>query len=312
MEKQNRVNEADTPTIMVPKPELKQTLATLKGQKVNIVPIDKKIMEEPEAVIQPQDRATIQYLSNVKDAETGEISQPFSIGDKRYQMVRALTPDNNVIMGVYCFDDMDDNGNNVIHDVQYFEENIAKPMKEKMETPNEVKKQDSTLGLGEYRHYIVNEKTGKFRKFKTIEELAKANMNEGEKYMGLREFKKYFEGRVFGGNRHFQMSENQTPQDAEQFKRDVQNATAVIEKLPIVQNKLKKVNNPIEKSQFMLAIAEIIGLDLKLFAQTVKKLRQTAKINTQNKTSQPTQPVQQPVTESKTKRIIKVKDINNE
>ena len=33
---------------------------------------------EPEAVIEPQDKATIKYLSNVEDSNTGEISKPFT------------------------------------------------------------------------------------------------------------------------------------------------------------------------------------------------------------------------------------------
>ena len=84
MKKKNKINEADEPTIMVQKSELKQTLSDLKGQKVKIVPVDGKIMET-DGVIEPQDQATIKYLSNVKD-EHGKTSKPFNIGDKQYQI----------------------------------------------------------------------------------------------------------------------------------------------------------------------------------------------------------------------------------
>ena len=67
MEKQNKIKEAETPTVLVTKSNLKQTISDLKGQKVNIVPTDEKIMET-DGVIEPQDQATIKYLSNVKDA----------------------------------------------------------------------------------------------------------------------------------------------------------------------------------------------------------------------------------------------------
>lgn len=300
MEKQNKVNEADAPLIMVPKAELKQTLADLKGQKVNIVPIDKKIMET-DGVIEPQDRATIKYLSNVKDAETGEVSQPFSIGDKRYQMVRALTPDNNVIMGVYCFDDMDDSGNNIVHDMQYFEENIANPMKEAVEMPNEVKKQDSTLGLGEYRHYIVNEKTGKFRKFKTIEELAKATMNEEERYMGIREFKKYFEGKVFGPKKHMVSEVTPTGEESDEEMNVKAKKLMDLIKKRIPSNIVDTIKTPVAKREVIAAFAEMIGVPRNGLSQLIGGLKDMSKANTQ-----------QPVTESKVKRIIKVKDINNE
>jgi hypothetical protein len=194
--KQKISEKEETPTILVPKNELPQMIKQLKGQKVNILPVN-----EMDGVIEPQDRATIQYLSNVKHPETGQIAQPFNIADKKYQMVRGITPQKNIVMGVYCFDDMDDNGNNMIYHVDEFESKVAKPMleMEKLTTENEDKSsQSESLNLGEYKHFIVNEKSGKFKKFKTIPELAATTMLEGEKYMGLYEFKKFFEYRVFG------------------------------------------------------------------------------------------------------------------
>ena len=56
-----------------------------------------------------------------------------------------------------------------------------------------------SLNLSEFKHYLVNEKTGKFRKFKNVVELAAAVMVEDEKYMPIKEFRKYFEEKVFGG-----------------------------------------------------------------------------------------------------------------
>jgi hypothetical protein len=73
---------------------------------------------------------------------------------------------------------------------------------EKLTTESEDKtsqaSESESLNLGEYKHFIVNEKNGKFKKFKTIPELAATIMLEDEKYMGLYEFKKFFEYRVFG------------------------------------------------------------------------------------------------------------------
>ena len=102
-----------------------------KDVNVNVVEVEHDVLN-PEAVITPQDNATIKYLSNVKDANSGEISQPFNIGDKKYQMVRGMNQDKEVILGVYCFDDMNEAGENIIHSMEYFEENIANPMKEQM------------------------------------------------------------------------------------------------------------------------------------------------------------------------------------
>jgi hypothetical protein len=55
-----------------------------------------------------------------------------------------------------------------------------------------------SLNLSEFKHYLVNEKTGKFRKFKNVVELAAAVMAEDEKYMPIKEFKRFFEEKVFG------------------------------------------------------------------------------------------------------------------
>ena len=42
---------------------------------------------------------------------------------KKYQMVRGRTPDNKVVMGVLCFDELNESGENVIHSVEAFERN---------------------------------------------------------------------------------------------------------------------------------------------------------------------------------------------
>jgi hypothetical protein len=303
MEKQNKIKEVETPTIMIPKSELKQTISDLKGQKVNILPIDKKITEIDD-VIQPQDQSTIQYLSNVKDSETGEISQPFSIGDKRYQMVRGLMPNKEVVLAVYCYDDVDDNGDNIIHDMQYFEENIAKPMKEAMEVKEETANENKTLGLGEFRHYIVNEKTGKFRKFKTIEELAKANMLDEERYMGIREFKKYFEGKVFGPKKHVVNEVTPTGEESdEEMNIKAKKLMDLIQKR-IPSNVITTIKTPVAKREVIAAFAEMIGVPRNGLSQLISGLKDMSKVKPEQQNAQ--------LSEGKTKRIIKVKNINNE
>lgn len=353
---------------------------------------------EPEAVIEPQDQATIKYLSNVIDNNTGEVSKPFVIGDKQYKMVRGIDNNQDIVMGVFCFDDMDADGNNMIHPVDYFEENVVMPMMEKhglqkptLDESNDydysaeereyepkkelddfmnlndvagyehfianpstgevsakfktvpemlssgikigdgeeymnkktlqhirngvlgIKENKDSIGLSEYKHFLVNEKTGKFRKFKQIPELAEATVGEGERYMNLKEFKKYFEGKVFGGNRrklNEQPPQPQTgqmaqPQQAQDIKADVDALYSTIAKNSAITNKIKRINNPIEKSQFLEKVAEMIGLDLKLFAQTIKNLKKLAKQN-QTQATQPAQPIQEGKRVIKT---IKVKDI---
>jgi len=174
----------------------------------------------PEAVIEPQDKATIKYLSNVKDGKTGEVSKPFVIGGKNYQMVRGITPSKEVVMAVYCHDELDENGENVIHPVKHFEENIANPMKEQMASVKETGGYDyageerayhdkeafmdylNLVGLEGFKHFFVNIKTGEIKaKFKSTKEMIKSGVKLGpdEDYMDAKTLKRYRFGDYFKG-----------------------------------------------------------------------------------------------------------------
>jgi hypothetical protein len=61
------------------------------------------------------------------------------------------------------------------------------------------------------------------------------------------------------------------------LKNDVEMLFNTLSKNANLVNKIKKINNPIEKSQFMVKVAELIGLDLNLFSQTVQKMKSQAK-----------------------------------
>ncbi len=138
MKPKNKVTEA---TIEAPMGDIKKLKATnVVGPKdvIKVVPDNQKTSSSNASVttglsmtedIEPQDPTTIKYLSNAKDAE-GNVSKPFTIGGKNYQMVRGITPSKEIVMGVYCLDELNESGENIIHPVDYFEKNIAKPMKE--------------------------------------------------------------------------------------------------------------------------------------------------------------------------------------
>jgi hypothetical protein len=289
-------------------PSIQKSIQGL-GQNVNVNVVDE--------MIEPQDAATIKYLSNVKDPESGQIAQPFSISDKKYQMVRGITPNKNTVLGVYCFDELNEDGSNMIYPVDEFENKIARPMleMEKLTTEGENKSSEpESLNLGEYKHFVVNEKNGKFKKFKTIPELAATTMLEDERYMGLREFKKFFENRVFGAPKRKSLEEvepmAQQPEQVVDIKRDVDILFTSISKNSNILNKIKKINNPVEKSQFLIKVADMIGLGLPKFAETVRTLKTQAKTITPQQQAQPAVTQQtQPVTENKVIKTIKKKDI---
>jgi hypothetical protein len=237
-------------------------------------------------------------------------------------MVRGITPNKNTVLGVYCFDELNEDGSNMIYHVDEFENKIAKPMleREKLTTESENKSSEpESLNLGEFKHFVVNEKTGKFKKFKTIPELAATTMLEEEKYMGLREFKKFFETRVFGAPKRKEIVSDEVQPTAQptaqpiaqpneqpsvDIKRDVDVLFTSISKNSNILNKIKKINNPIEKSQFLVKVADMIGLGLPKFAETVRTLKTQAKTRTPQQQQQA-----QPIAENRIVKTIKKKDI---
>lgn len=287
-----------------------------------------------EGVIEPQDPATIKYLSNVKDSTTGEISKPFSIGNKKYQMVRGTLPSKEVVMGVYCHDDLNEAGENIIHPVDHFEKNIAKPMKENgfdyaaaerehhdradfeaaeakpsvkpVQTEpkpavKKIEKEDfdyaaaerehhdradfeaaetkpktdtkDSLKLAEYKHFVIDKKTGKVRKFKKAEELAKANMTETETYMNLPQFKKHVDETLFGKKE----KKNEVSEDATTMpdKPDVTNA--IQQMVTRMKPFMDKINEPIEKIQFLVDLTKMMQLSPANYPMLVSALQKAGK-----------------------------------
>lgn len=279
------------------------------GSKVNINVIEEEVVE-PEAIITPQDDATIKYLSNVRDINTGEISKPFTINDKNYQMVRGIKPSKEIVMAVFCHDELNESGENIIHPIEHFEKTIVQPMMEKeakmqqeamfgndfepeRKPKVESNKENESLNLSEFKHYLVNEKSGKFRKFKNIVELAAAVMDKEEKYMPIKEFRKFFEERVFGGkpkkneevlNEFFDEEDAPaTPQvggtPADEDATILAKAKRLIksmDEVPRVQkslNYLAKSKNYKEKTQALTAFLERINIkpgDVPKYLNTVK------------------------------------------
>ena len=239
----------------------------------------------------------LKYVSEVKDTKTGKISQPFTIKGKKYQMVRALSPSKQKVMAVYCIDEMDEEGSNKIYDLKEFEDTIAK--ESITETNNEPTgdKEKSNASFVGYKHFIVNEKTGKARKFKTIEDLAKAKMNEGEKYMGLKDFKKFVDESLFG-KRPIKEDDVNTPQPntpqpntpqpntPQEENAGVMRLFKLIDKVvpPDAYENIKQ--NPIAQQQAIIGFTEKIGVPKTKLNDIISTLKNLSAI----KQNSPTQP----------------------
>lgn len=301
--------------------ELNMDMMTYNKVKGKLNPVDKKNVtitgDKPQQsttsmsnmlegeVIEPQDINTIKYLSNVKDKQTGEISKPFTIGDKRYQMVRGENGKKEVVIGVYCFDDLNESGENTIHPIDYFEEKIAKPMKETNMIGQDIQVNDNFdsaaaeleyhdknnlmdyLNLKDiepnFKHFFVNIKTGEITsKFKTTKEMIKSGVQLGpdEDYMDINTLKKFRFGDYF--KKDISENENEGDTNVSKLKSDVKKLTTLI------KNKfgsyLTKLDKPIEQAEFLNAMASEIGVPLTKLSSiinTFKDISQQPQTNNQ-------------------------------
>jgi hypothetical protein len=235
-------------------------------------------MMEQDAIIEPKDPETLRYLSNVKDSNTGDVSKPFNIGDKQYQLVRGINSAKDVVMGVYCFDDLNENNENIIHTMEYFDQNIAKPMKEAMvgqdiqvvpedKEANQVEDKRSLMDYinltdidPSFKHFFVNINTGEVvAMFKTNRDMIKSGRGLGsdEDYMDVKGLKRF----RFGD--YFKPSINEIETDG----TNVPKLQADVTKLAnLIKTKfsiyLAKLDKPIEQAQFLTAMAKEIGVPL--------------------------------------------------
>lgn len=296
------------PTITVKKQELKTILPQVKGTDVDI-----NVVEEN---MSPMASKKMKYLSDVKDANTGDISQPFDINGKKYQMVRALTPENEKVLGVYSLDEFDEENENVIHRIEEFEKLIDNQHKvsevgvQEPEGPeaatlnpvSEVKEEKAEHpSFAGFKHFIVNKKTGKARKFKDISELAKANMSDDEQYMGVKDFKKYVDETLFGASKR-QSIDEVTPTGEENDEEMNIKAKKLMDliKKKVPEAIINTIKTPVAQREVIAAFAEMIGVPRNGLSKLIMGLKDMA----QNK---PTA-----VTESrKIVKQIKIKDIKN-
>ena len=268
--------------------------------------------QEPESIIEPQDPATIKYLSNIVDSQSGEVSKPFTIADKKYQMVRGMNANDEIVVGVFSFDEINEAGENIIHPADHFEKTVAGPMKERMAAPmgqniQPVPTSNKAKNLSEFKHYIVNKTNGKVRKFKTIEELAKANMNEEESYMNLPQFKKHVAEKLFG-SKHRSLKEVEPTglENDEEMNQKAVKLMDVIKSNNRVTNILATIKTPVAQREVIAAFAELVGVNRTQLPQLISTLKNL--VQQQNQPQPSANQAPQQVSENVI-RVIKVKDI---
>ncbi len=257
-------------------PLIQRNLTKMKGTNINVVG-EETINEIP---------VRLKYLSNIKDSVNGEISKPFTVKGKNYQMVRAISPTKEKVNGVYCLDEVDESGEHIVHPVDYFEKNIingqeATSLQEETNTTEKKEAELTSPKLGEFKYFFVNKKTGKIRKFKTSEEVAKANMMDGESFMSLTQFKKYVDSALFGSKKKGDLNEML---DEEQSPEDIHNKAKVL--MNLISKKIPSSviasikTNKIAQKEVILAFSELVGVPTNLLNQIIGDMKTLAKTQT--------------------------------
>jgi len=298
--------------------------------------------ETPEAIIEPQDKETIKYLSNVKDPNTGEISKPFTIGGKNYQMIRGMLPSRKIVPGVFCLDDLNSSGKNIIHPLDYFEKNIAIPaieMIKKLNEPEEIiepeiepeieiepeKSNELDNDYSGSKHFFVDRNNGGVRHFPSIKDLVSTKKTDDEDYMNIQEFKRHLNEKLFGKRKR--LSEQDPTGEVSDEQSDVkmntkaQKLMTVIDK-KIPDNVINTIKTPVAKREVIAAFAKLIGVERNQLAKLIAGLKNLANVEQQQgQQGQETEVQPEPLQEHRIitknelseslriKKIIKVKDI---
>ena len=256
---------------------------------------------EVDGVIGPQDPETIKYLSNVKDPNTGELSKPFVIGDKNYQMVRGIKPNREIVLAVLSLDELTEGGTHKIYDVDHFDKTVATPMKEcgmgqmqpmqeEAEPNHDKEKFIDHLNLNDvngYKHFFVEAKTGNItNKFKTTDEMLKSGiaLRPNERYMNIKQLKhnryeNYFKPTM---NEADEEVDGVQGTDMKKLKTDVETLTNMISTK--FATAISKLDKKVEKIEFLKYMAEMIGVPFNKLNSLINSYQDMA---TQQKAPEP-------------------------
>ncbi len=275
--------------------------------------------------IQPQ--SIINYLSKVKDMNTGEISKPFSIADKNYQMVRGYDQNKQIVLGVMCMDELNESGDNIIHDLAYFESNIAGPMKETMGVMgsniqpvpteedynysreelayNDQKEWEDYINLvdvGDAKIFFVDNNSGKvIASFKNTIDMLKSGtkLEDNQRLMNRKQLMALRAGETI--REAITLDEITTDgNDVDKLKKDMAILVGRISKM--FGNYFSKLNTDIEKGAFLQSIAKILNVPETKIASIVKSYGNVSQ----------EKPLTTPIAESNVIKVVKVKDLKNE
>ncbi len=201
----------------------------------------------------------LKYLSKMIDETSGGASKPFSIEGKTYQMVRAMDPNRNVVPAVQCVDNPQ-----LLYSVDDFDRNIATPARDaEMAVTEEQPIQNDNTKAVDYlnvddlngsRHFFVNKRTGEVvAKFQNTSEMIKSgiSLSEDEDYMDAKGLKRHRLRKMLDSGIEEDVNLGKLQQDVKRLSKLIKDKFVIA---------LEKINTPIEQSQFIIAMAEEIGV----------------------------------------------------
>jgi hypothetical protein len=221
---------------------------------------------------------------------------------------------------------MDSSGKNIIHPMEYFEENIAKPMKEAMNNKNVSEeefnyaaaekeyfdKEDfmqylNLADLGNAKLFFINDETGEvIASFKNLVDMATSGRKLGpnERLVNRKQLKAIRFGTKLKENISLYEEDEEDGVDVPKLKGDVK--ILINKMVKMYGNYFAKLNTDIEKTVFLTNIAKIVGIPENKLSSLLSKYKDIAKDETPDAT---VAPVAQ-VTENKiVKKVLKVKDL---
>jgi len=241
-------------------------------------------------MIEPQDQATLKYLSNLQDAN-GQVSQPFEINARKYQMVRAMQPDRQVVPAVYSLDEMDEQGQNKLYSVEEFDRSIATPARQMMENKpvpsedphfskmaelsrnNETIDYLNTDDMAGSKHFFINKKTGEvIAKFGNTRDMIKSGikLSEDEDYMDAKALRRHRLGKLLNNDEELDEAVN-----VGKLQQDVKKLSKLIKDKFVIA--LEKINTPLEQSQFLVAMAKEIGVPFSKLTSIINSFKDISK-----------------------------------
>lgn len=240
---------------------------------------------EEDAMVDAQPQ--LKKLSLLVDIASGQVSPPFEINGKQYQMVRAIDKNRQVVKGV---EDMTDG--NIYHE-EDFDRNIATPARDMEQGPmpsidppqhqmQEMTKQNDNeayidyLNLNDlkgYKDFFVNPKTGEVvAKFKNARDMIKSGikLEEDHDYMDAKQLRRLRFSNSMKSDEGLEEDVN-----LGKLQNDVKKLSKLIKDKFMIA--LEKINTPLEQSQFLVAMANEIGVPFAKLTSIINSFKDISK-----------------------------------